>query len=116
MGFNKEEKIHNFFHLGKKAQRLGFHLFAYKSFRISMLYFENIEFRSAVYMCKTSLPGLSNSAYKRMRTCRQKLSERNRKKLEVQEKGWKIKDSFYTPNWEKIVSSEELRLWLCYFI
>lgn len=116
MTYHEEQCIHDYFHLGKRAQTLGFHYFAYRCFRICLFYYCNVELRTVEYMNFSVLPGLADSAFRRLENCRKLLSKRKKKKLEEQEKVWKLKESFYHPNWETIVLMEKVRLWFCYLI
>lgn len=114
MTYNEEQCIHDYFHLGKSAQSIGLDYFAYRCFRICLFYYCNVELSTLQYYTSSALPGLAASAFKRIDTCRSHLSERRRKKLEEQEKIWRVKDSFYHPKWKTIVLVEKIRLWFCY--
>lgn len=117
MTSKEEYDLYKYYRLGKLLQWLGLSQYAYRCFRISSLYYENVEFRMRDYG-NEELALFAMKLEKCRNKCLHSLSQSATIKLKNEESKYKTENSFfvgYSIDWHDITRREKQRLFKFYF-
>lgn len=117
MTSSEEYNLYKYYRIGKLFQCLGLSQFAYRCFRISSLYYENVEFRMRDYGDE-DLALFAMKLEKSRKKSFLSLSHSAAVKLKNEESQYKKEDSFfvgYSVDWHDITRMEKKRIFKFYF-
>lgn len=109
MTYKEEFDLYHYYRLGSFFQMMGLSQLAYRCFRISTLYYANVEFRTRDYMDE-ELGKFGDKLSKRRKDCFLSIPRSASLKLVEEEIKYKTKNSFfvgYSIDWHDIFNMEK---------